>query len=217
MIKAVIFDMDGIIIDSEPIQSKSYELVLQKYGITPEYNADGLIQVLGVHSEGNWKLLKNKHKISESVYKLKEKKQEVYLELIKNNLSPMPGLINLLKFFKKKSLPLAIASSSTPKQISIIVDLLKISDYFDVMISGEEVKRGKPHPDVFLEAAKKLGVKPETCLVLEDAETGVLAGKAAGMKVIAVKNKYTTTQDHSKADKIVHSLEEINEELINSL
>lgn len=217
MIKAVIFDMDGLMIDSEPIQSKSFEAVLKEYGVVPEYQKNGLIQILGVHSGGNWQILKDKHQIDESVETLLKKKTLAYTDLLKTNITPKQGLIKLLKYLEKESITMAIASSSPLNQIKFILHKLNLSNYFKVVVSGEDVERGKPHPDVFLEAAKQLKTKPEFCLILEDAETGVIAGKAAGMKVIAVQNNYTKNQDHSKADRIVNSLLKIDDELFKSL
>jgi HAD superfamily hydrolase (TIGR01509 family) len=217
MIQAVIFDMDGLMIDSEPIQSKSYESVLIEYDKKPEYHKNGLIQVLGVHAGDNWKILKEKHQLSESVEVLLEKKTLAYMELIKNNLTPMPGLIKLLEYLKKESIAMAVASSAPLNQIKHILHELGISHYFQAVVSGENVKKGKPYPDIFLETANQLKIKPEYCLVLEDAESGVAAGKAARMTVVAVQNKFTHNQDHSKADKVVNSLQSVTMKLINTL
>ena len=129
----------------------------------------------------------------------------------------MPGLIELLALFKKNLISMAVASSAPLNQITFILKNLSITDYFQTFVSVEDVKRGKPYPDVFLEAAKQLKVDPKYCLVLEDAESGVKAVKAAGMKVIAVQNNYTANQDHSKADKVVNSLKSVTIEMINSL
>jgi HAD superfamily hydrolase (TIGR01509 family) len=217
MIKAVIFDMDGLMIDSEPVQSKSYEAVLNEYGKEPEYHDNGLVQVLGVHAGDNWKRLKEKHQISEPLETLLKKKKHAYVELIKDQLIPMPGLIKLLRYLQSQLIVMGVASSADLEQIKFILDKLGISNYFEVVVSGEEVKRGKPYPDVYLEAAKRLKVDPKNCLVLEDAETGVISGKAAGMTVIAVQNQYTINQDHSKADIVTDSLLKINEKMLQSL
>lgn len=139
------------------------------------------------------------------------------MSLLKNKLPVMEGFIELLKNLNENYIKTAIASSSHMEIIQIVVSRLKIDNYLNNLISGEELKRGKPYPDIFLEAAKKLNTDPAECVVFEDAESGVIAGKRAGMKVIAVPNQYTKSHNFSKADKIVASLKEINLKMLENL
>ena len=217
MVKAVIFDMDGVMIDSEPIQSKAFAEVLKQYKKEPQYNEEGIVQTVGIRSRDNWERLKAKYNIDEETNILIEKRRQIYQKLLKSEIKPMPGLINFLKLLKKHNLKIAVASSSNIKHIMLVLSSLNIAYYFDVIVSGESVKKGKPYPDIFLETAVQLKITPVECLVLEDAELGVLAGKKAGMKVIAVPNKFTKKHDFSKADLIVDSLEKINWSIIKNL
>lgn len=216
MIKAVIFDMDGLIIDTEHLQSESFEIVLKEYGIKPVLQKNGLIQTIGIRADENWEIIKKKYKLNIDTKILVKKKQVIYEELLKKNIQAMPGLFTVLKLIKKEHLKMAIASSSAMDHIEIVVNKLKIKSYFDALVSGHELEKSKPSPEIFLKAAERLHINPEYCMVLEDAEAGVLAGKSAGMVVIAVPNIYTKIHDFLKADLVVNSLEDINEKVIRS-
>lgn len=209
MIKAVIFDMDGLMIETEHLQSISYEEVIKEYGKKPIINENGIVHPVGITARSIWKLLKDKYSIKEDVEILLSKKQKKYVEILKEQIIAKEGLLKLLKLLKAHKMKIAVASSSVLEHIELIVSELKIKQYFQALISGENLKKGKPHPDIFLKAAQYLDVKPSECLVLEDAEPGVMAGKRADMKVIAIPNKYTKSHNFSKADLTVNSLEDI--------
>ena len=213
MIQAVIFDMDGVIVDSEPYQFLAFQDLFQEYGVKlTRENFNGV----GRTAKENIELLMKKWRIQGDLLQLSEKREEIYRRLIKNNVKPMKGairLINRLGF----SCKLAVASSSIRKNIDFILTSLKLKGKFDAVVGGDEVKNGKPAPDIFIAAAAKLKVKPSACVVIEDAERGVAAAKAAKMFCIAVPNKYTLGHNFSEADLVVSSLEEINSETIKKL
>lgn len=216
MIKAVIFDMDGLIVDSEPIQSKGFELLLREYNKKPIYHANGLIQIVGIPD--NSVQMKIKYNIDEKIEIIKQKRQRFYQKVLKSKvIKSMPGLNYLLKFLKQNNFKIAVATSSFFEDINVIFSKLKLFPYFDVLVSCEDVVKKKPAPDIYLKAAKRLNIKPAECLVLEDSETGVSAGKNAGMKVIAVPNKFTKNHDFSKADLIVKSLNNIDWKIISTI
>jgi len=125
--------------------------------------------------------------------------------------------MGLLALLKKNNFSIAVASSSVMNHIEMIISGLKIQSYFQVVVSGQFVKRGKPYPDINLEAARQLHVKPEDCLVLDDAQSGVESAKRGNMKIIAVPNKFTINQTFSSADLIVDSLDKIDLDLILSV
>lgn len=209
MIKAVIFDMDGLMIDSELLQSKSFEEVLRNYGVSPKIGNEGIIQIVGLTAKDNWKILRNRYQLNETLEVLIEKKSKIYRKLLSKKIEPKNGLFSLIKKLKKKGLVIAIASSSRLDHINLVLMRLNISNYFNAVISGESVTHGKPYPDIYLEMAKRLKILPNYCLVLEDAQSGVEAAKRAGMNVIAVPDNYTKDQDFSSANMIVSSLKEI--------
>jgi len=217
MIKAVIFDMDGLLIDTELLQSKSFELLIRSYDKKPIFQENGLIHDIG--TKGNiQRIIIEKHGIKGSVESLTKKRRRFYRQLLeKTQVKIMPGGKKLLEILKKKNLKLAIASNAYANFVNILIKRVNLEKYFDAIVTIDDVLKPKPFPDLYLETAKKLKVKPKNCLVLEDSEAGVIAAKKAKMKVIAVPSKYTKHQDFSKADKIVESLKNIDLNLINSL
>lgn len=214
---AVIFDMDGLMIDSEGNQSVSYEKVLREHGVEPQYDAHGVIQVVGMRAVDNWKRLKDKHDLAASVEELMARKKEIYHALLREGVQIQPGLIELLADLKTKDIKRAIASSSTRGSIDLVIGHLGLHDYFDAIVSGEDVIHGKPAPDIYLKATRLIDVSPGDCVALEDAGEGVAAAKAAGMKVIAVPNLYTEKQDFSEADLVIGSLQELSWDVISRL
>jgi HAD superfamily hydrolase (TIGR01509 family) len=217
MVEAVIFDMDGLMVDSEPIQSESFETVLREHGVEPRQNDLGVIQTIGVTALDNWKILHSEYNLSPSL-SLKElvaRKREVYAELLRGHIPPMPGLLPLIAMLEQQRIKKAVASSSSLGHISIVTAKLGLT--FDAIVSGEHVKRGKPHPDIFLKAAELLHVQPSRCVVLEDAESGVNGGKAAGMKVIAVPSRFTSDHDFDNANAVVPSLEAVTWPFLSEL
>jgi HAD superfamily hydrolase (TIGR01509 family) len=206
MIKAVIFDMDGVIIDSEPIESLAWEKLLTEYGKKPIINEWGLIHIVGTKS---FDYVMRKHGLVEDVEVVKNKKRKIFIDLVLKNPILMPGFLKLLTGLKKRKIKLGVASNRFQEHVGLIMKKLKIEDEFNALIGNDPTIEVKPAPDIFLKAAKMLKINPKYCLVIEDSESGVIAAKAAGMKVIAVPNRYTKHQDFSKADKIVKSLSEI--------
>ncbi len=207
-IKAVLFDMDGLMVDTEPVHLKAFNLVFKTYSkyLTEEENAKRYISIPDIDGAKDMVVRFN---LPISAEELVQAKQEKIKQLLKNNVVAQPGLRELLVNLKKDGYKIAIASSSQLETIKIIIDGLKIGSLIDAIASAEEVEHGKPAPDVYLLAAEKLGVSPDACLVLEDAPKGVEAGKAAGMKVFAIPSQYTKGQDFSHADKLLNSLNEV--------
>ena len=211
-IKAVLFDMDGLMVDSEPVHFQAYKKVFNKYGKDfTEETFKGYIGTSDVDCSKDMVVRFNLPIAAETL--LTQKRQE-FKRLIKNQLVTQPGLNELLTNLSENNYKIAIGSSSTLADIKIIINGINISSYIDAYASAEEVEHGKPSPDVYLLAAKKLRVEPLECLVLEDAPKGVQAGKSAGMKVFAIPSGYTKGQDFSLADKVLNSLSEVFE-LIN--
>ena len=218
MIKAAIYDLDDLMVNSYKLHIEASERVFQKYGVdqkkVPEHIRAGLV---GMRVSDVLKYIVDYFKLDVNLENLQEKRSAIFLDLVNKNLKVMPGLLQSLKLFKKNKFKIALASSGTKKYINLVLKKFKIADYFDVIVSGDDVKHGKPDPEIFSVAVKKLSLKPEETLVLEDATNGIEAAKSAGCKCIAVINKITPPQNYSKADLVVNSLEEIDSDLINSL
>ena len=138
-------------------------------------------------------------------------------ELEKGDITPIAGLLELLNMLKAQKIPMVVASSAIRKNIDTVISRFEIGSYFEGSVSGQEVERTKPNPEIFLKAAKVIDIKPENCLVIEDAKHGVTAAKAAGMFCIALRNLNSGNQDLSQADLIVNSLSEIDLSVVNQL
>lgn len=170
-----------------------------------------------MREKDNWELIKKTHDLDQDTDALIQQRTGVYMDILKQNLVPQPGLTDLLKLLERHGIKMAVASSSTPEQIEIVLEGLQVANFFDVVVSAHTIAHGKPAPDIFLLAAKQLGVDAKDCVVFEDAQSGVEAGRAAGAKVVAVPNAFTKSHDHSKADIVVRSLEDIDWEMLSSL
>lgn len=205
---AVIFDMDGVIIDSEPIHFEVDMQTMRDLGF--DISSEELEKYVGTTNEYMFTDLKNKYNINQSIEEIINYKVELTKKkIIQSDLDPIEGIKELLVDLKNKNIPTAIASSSPRSFIDVVVSKFNLQDYFKYIVSGEEVVNGKPAPDVYIETAKKLGLPPEECTVIEDSRNGVLAAKTAGMKCIGFQNINSGNQDLSKADIIVKSITEI--------
>jgi len=205
-IKAVIFDMDGVLSDTEKVYAAVESDLLGRYGInfSVEEFTD---QYAGVPSNVFLKEILDKHKIKADVNKLVKEKWERVNRAVRKRVIPMPGVFKLIDKCERRKLKLAVGTSSKPDFAWTILKKLGIERKFEAVVTINDVKKGKPHPDIFLLAAKKLGVKPTNCLVIEDGRSGMTAAKAAGMKCIGlVKNK--NSKDYP-ADILVENLSEI--------
>lgn len=207
-IQALIFDMDGVLIDSEPLHLKAYQETLKDFGIT--FTEQDNRPFLGRVDLELAEHLVSRHQLPINALQLVDNKEENLARLFSSQLVPMPGVIEVLEHAQRLSIACAVASSATLPTIELITQRLSISRYFQTLTSGDEVPHGKPAPDVYLLAATRIGVLPINCLVIEDSFNGVLAAKAAGMKCIAIPCPTTRHQDHTKADKILGTLESLN-------
>lgn len=208
MIKAFIFDLDGVIIDSEPLHYEADRIVFREYGVEL---ADGELDVyVGIDARRMVTELRDKYRIKTSLDDLLTKLQCVKLDLLKTwKFDAIDGIKDLISDLINNNIAIAMASSSPMKFIQLAIEKVGISEYFDIIVSGEHVDKSKPEPDIFLRAASLLKVKPSDCLVLEDSVNGVIAAKKAGMKCIAFLNPNSGNQDLSKADKVVTTLKRL--------
>lgn len=211
--KAFIFDMDGVLVDTQAIHSQSTARALQEFGVPctleEAVSFAGTKRGVGIAS-----IIKKNHS-SADVEMVCQRKDDIFMERIHQmRLEPIEGIPALLKSLHFHGIHTAIASSSTDDFIAYIVDQLQIRSYFEELISGQNLPKSKPDPAVYLLAARRLGVKPRDCVVLEDACLGVQAAKAAGMYCIGYRNLNSGQQDLSKADRIVEHISEIDPEAL---
>ncbi|MBI5357475.1 HAD family phosphatase, partial [Candidatus Saccharibacteria bacterium] len=196
---------------------KAFERVLEHHGISPKNVNPEDIRIVGVTAKQNIKNMKSKHRLEPSIDELLDLRSSIYDKLLDEGVEPMPGLRDLIKSLKQNGIKIGVASSATRENIEKVLKMIGLDNTFDIIVSGAEVKNSKPAPDVFLKAAQDLDVNPSNCIVLEDAYSGVIAGKAAGSTVIAIPNKYTINDDFSEADHIFRSLTELDFDKIQKL
>jgi HAD superfamily hydrolase (TIGR01509 family) len=184
-IKAVIFDMDGVIIDSEPLWRRAMIQSFVEIGIP--FTDEHCRITTGLRFKEVAEFWFKKHKTTHiSVDDFDELVINRLCQLIKEEGKPMTGVIESISFFKAKGLKIGIGTSSNTKLMNTVVDKLNIREHFDSLCSAEHMLYGKPHPEVFLTCAKELNINPIHCLVIEDSANGIIAGKAAQMKVVAI-------------------------------
>jgi len=185
----VILDMDGVILDSEPIHLEATNRVLKKFGAKLSYGEN--ISLQGIAEIPYWKILMDRFGFSEDVTVLIKEKEKHMLDILsRKELAPSEGLLEFLRALRKRRIPIGLASSSQLNQINFILRKLGLREFFSAITSGEEVSEGKPEPRIYLETARRLGVPPQRCVAIEDSRNGLISAKRAGMKVIAYKNDF---------------------------
>lgn len=199
MVKAVIFDLDGVIVDSEFLNVKAAQMSFQEIGINLTEEEKQII--VGRHPVDYYHIFAKKYKFDQ------EKMRERHLTNYYDNYHEtfiFKGTRDLIIYLKKINMPLALVTSSPKKSVQLKAGgRFDFAKFFDVIITFEDCAKRKPSPDVYLMASQKLDIKPANCLVFEDTALGVEAAKNAGMKCIALPNGYTKEQDFSKADLVM--------------
>ena len=208
MIEAVVFDLDGILIDSEHVWDEVRQQLAEERG--GRWNENASRDMMGMSSI-EWS------RYMRDVVGLTEEPEEISAEVVRRledryrrELPLIPGAEQAVESFAARW-PLALASSSNRELIDLVLESSGLGRYFEASVSSEEVARGKPAPDVFLEAARRLGVEPTRCAAVEDSENGILAAKAAGMRTIAIPNPHYPPHEDAlaAADVVLASIEEL--------
>lgn len=206
--KAFIFDMDGVIIDSEPIHFEIDVETMKYFGVT--ITPHELERFVGMTNPEMWSILKQDYGLPQSVSEIIEYQLKSKIELIRSiDLAPIEGIQELIFDLKQNNISIGLASSSPISFIHEVLRKYNFFEYFDSIVSGEEVAKGKPAPDIYLEASNQLNINPSECWVLEDSKHGIQAAKSAGMKCIGFINPNSGNQDLSKANTIMNSIRDI--------
>lgn len=212
-LQAVIWDLDGVIIDSAEEHRKSWHRLAQSAGLP--FTDEQFYATFGMRNDVIIPKLWGPMP-PERIRELADRKEEYYREFVRHAATPLPGAIELLSSLHNAGYRQALASSTPIKNIELVNELLGLDRYLSVLVSGESVPHSKPAPDIFLKAAAELGVEPERCLVIEDAVAGVEAAHAGGMPCIAVAGE-RDLPGLRKADLMVKHLTEVTVERIREL
>ena len=194
--KAVLFDLDGTLVDSMWVWAQIDIDYLGTHGLTVPEDLQKNVEGMGFTEVAVY--FKERFQIQDSIETIKQTWQDMAMEQYAHKILLKDGAVRFLPYLKERGIKMAVASSNDLKLIEACLPGHGIREYFDAVITSCEVKKGKPAPDVYLEAAARLAVKPAECLVFEDIVAGILAGKNAGMQVCAVEDVYSISQKKEK-------------------
>jgi len=204
-VKAIIFDCDGVLVDSEPYSCAVWKPVLAKRGIHIE---EDFKLIVGKNSSDAIKFFFDKYSFTGNIDEIAKEKEEEYYNFAKGKLKPFPGTVEFIEKALELNLAICVASSGTPEKINFNLSESGLKGYFKTIISCEDIKRGKPEPDIFLASAGRLGVKPGNCIVVEDSLYGITAARRASMFCIGLTTSFPP-EKLTEADMIADTLSEV--------
>jgi HAD superfamily hydrolase (TIGR01509 family) len=209
MLSAIIFDLDGVLADSEPWWNQIDAKLLAEYGVM--YRDEHHQNVVGVSYRLAVEFYKKAFGLSVPTEEMMRRRGEIAMDFFANRVDLFPRVEEVLQELLQMKLHLAVATSSVGASARPFLDRHQLTGFFEVIVTGEEVERGKPAPDIYLCAAEQLGIPAEACLVVEDALPGVAAAKAANMRVAAIPDRRFVNPDEyeKKADYVLGSLKEL--------
>jgi len=205
--KAILWDMDGVIVDSNPFHFAAWQETFAKRGV--EFTKEDFTKLFGTRNDFIIRKVLGKELCEEDIKTIAQEKETSFREKIKRNIKPFPGAVKLLDTIKRANFRLALVSSAPRENIDLLIGKLNLEGFFDCIVFGQEVSESKPSPLLYLLAAEKLRAAPQNFIVIEDSPFGVKAAKAAGMRCLAVTNTHPK-QELEEADKVVDSLEDID-------
>lgn len=209
-IKAVIFDLDGTLVDSMGIWKQIDIEYLAKYNIALPDDLQSSIEGMSFTETANY--FKERFQIPEEIHEIKATWNEMTYKKYKNEVPLKEGTREFLNLLKSRGIKMGIATSNSRELVEVVIKSLQIDSFFDAVHTSCEVEKGKPSPDIYLLVSEKLGVAPTECLVFEDVPQGIMAGKNAGMKVCAVDDEYSRALEEEKrklADYFIESFQEL--------
>jgi beta-phosphoglucomutase-like phosphatase (HAD superfamily) len=214
-IKAIIYDVDGTMVNSEPLHVSAWDEALK----VSDRNLSDLSQIFRQTMAGKKPIVIARGMVEElnlpiSANELLELKSSLFLEKARTSLLGMPGVVASIHRFKEAGYKLAIGTSLDRDFLDIILNILNVSDLFDVIVTGDQIENGKPDPETYLKVSNQLGISPNECVVFEDAQSGIQSAKAASAWCIAIKNKDAISQDTHDADITVSTLNDITLDLL---
>ena len=214
MKSAVIFDMDGVLVDNRDIHIEAFQILFEKLGLHATY--EQILMTFGMVNTQIFATLFGEGTFTpEEIEKMGIEKEIIYRDIFSKKIEPAPGLIPFLAELRAKGVKMAVGSSGPRVNVEFVLDKCHIADYFDAIADGNMISRGKPDPEVFLLAAQLLEKKPEECIVFEDALVGIEAGKKAGMTVIAMETTFPAARlEGSGYDRLIRSFHDVDASIL---
>lgn len=208
--KGVIFDMDGVLAETEALHLESLQSILSPLGV--RYTSEHNRPYIGMGETEFWEAVCDQFALPVPPEEMSRRRGEAMLRIVGRGVTPRPGAVELVRDLRGRGIPLAVASSSPLPQIEAILDGIGVRDAFLALVSGEspEVPRGKPAPDIYLAASRALGLAPGECIAVEDSENGVRSARASGCHVIAVPCRETAGQGFSQAHQVLDTLSDFD-------
>lgn len=215
---AAIFDMDGVLVNSNPFHVKKWIELLEERNI-PFDPEDVPRQILGKRNDDAFRIYFGPSMNALEMRQLGADLEARFREAFRPYAKPLPGLVSLLDEIRAEGIPAAVASSAISANVEFVVDVLELRPYFRTLITGDDVRRPKPDPEIYLKAAEELGVDPLGCVGFEDSPVGIEAVKRAGMKCIAIASAFPLDELRHKtqADRAVQGFEELSLEMVRGL
>ena len=214
MVKGVIFDMDGVLVDNSHMHIETFCRWYASKGI--DFPPEKVNSFFGMGNSDIFRSVMGLDITDEQVLEYAEEKEQLYRDLYSPTIKPLAGLISLLQDLRAKGIKIAVGSSAMRKNVDFVLDECGIRPYFDAISDGDMVAKAKPDPSIFLLAAELMNLKPEECLVFEDSFAGVEAARRAGMKVVAVATSFPKAQ-HKDYDAIIDDFSETSAQEIISI
>lgn len=207
MIKGVIFDMDGVLVDNSNVHIEAFVIWCRNRGI--DFPPEKLRAFFGMGNGDILKVALNDPDLSPELIEIyAQEKEQIYRDIFAQSIKPMPGLVDLLEQLRARDIKIAVGSSGMRRNVDFVLEKCGIVGYFDAIADADQISKAKPDPEVFLLAASLLGLEARECLVFEDSFAGVEAARAAGMRVIALSTTFAR-ENHRDYDLILRDFTEL--------
>jgi len=215
---AAIFDMDGVLVDSNPFHLKKWVDLLNLHRVAFDPRELPKL-ILGQRNDTVLRHFFGRDMSKDERRRLEDSLEETFRNAFKSHARPLPGLEGLIAACNQAVIPMAVASSAMRKNVDFVVDALGFRKYFKIIVSGDDVSCPKPDPEIYLKAARLLGVKPEDCVAFEDSFVGIESAKGAGMKCVAIASTFPIDElkAHTLADLVVPGFKELSVEVLRRL
>ena len=208
--KGILFDMDGVLVDSEPLFHKAVNIMVERCGAAPITEEENNRYLLGTTVEETWIRVKELRNVSQTPAELLAGYNDVVKEVLRSDLIARPGVRALIAEAHRRGLPTAGASSSLREWVNLKLSVIGLTDAFRVALGGDDIENGKPAPDIYIKAARLIGLEATECIAIEDAPIGLAAASGSGAYTVCTLTDSTRHLDLSAADVIIENLEEFD-------